>query len=62
MRGVARMWPVVSADLEDCRELTESRVRRNPEAGVFVIGGAAPQRTAEHIRELQRRGILRPLP
>ncbi|WP_329598746.1 DISARM system phospholipase D-like protein DrmC [Streptomyces pseudovenezuelae] len=42
--------------------LTESGVRRNLEAGVLVSGGAAPQRAAEHIRELQRRGILRLLP
>ncbi|WP_328222874.1 DISARM system phospholipase D-like protein DrmC [Streptomyces sp. NBC_00310] len=42
--------------------LTESAVRRNLEAGVLVTGGAAPQRAAEHIRELQRRGVLRPLP
>jgi phosphatidylserine/phosphatidylglycerophosphate/cardiolipin synthase-like enzyme len=41
--------------------LTESAVRRNLEAGVLVTGGAAPQRAAEHIRELQRRGVLRPL-
>ncbi|MEV6194128.1 DISARM system phospholipase D-like protein DrmC [Streptomyces sp. NPDC051920] len=42
--------------------LTESGVRRNLEAGVLVTGGTAPQRAAEHIRELQRRGILTPLP
>ncbi|WNZ08703.1 DISARM system phospholipase D-like protein DrmC [Streptomyces sp. 11x1] len=42
--------------------LTESGVRRNLEAGVIVTGGTAPQRAAEHIRELQRRGILMPLP
>ncbi|MFI9122791.1 DISARM system phospholipase D-like protein DrmC [Streptomyces bikiniensis] len=41
--------------------LTESGVRRNLEAGVLVTGGTAPQRAAEHIRELQRRGVLRPL-
>ncbi|WP_406351757.1 DISARM system phospholipase D-like protein DrmC [Streptomyces sp. NBC_00658] len=41
--------------------LTESAVRRNLEAGVLVTGGTAPQRAAEHIRELQRRGVLRPL-
>ncbi|WP_326587502.1 DISARM system phospholipase D-like protein DrmC [Streptomyces sp. NBC_01294] len=41
--------------------LTESGVRKNLEAGVLVTGGTAPQRAAEHIRELQRRGVLRPL-
>ncbi|MFD7874006.1 DISARM system phospholipase D-like protein DrmC [Streptomyces sp. NPDC059766] len=42
--------------------LTEAAVRRNLEAGVLVTGGAAPQRAAEPIRELQRRGVPRPLP
>ncbi|WP_414506555.1 DISARM system phospholipase D-like protein DrmC [Streptomyces sp. NEAU-L66] len=42
--------------------LTESAVRRNLEAGVLVTGGTAPRRAAEHIRELQRTGVLRPLP
>jgi phosphatidylserine/phosphatidylglycerophosphate/cardiolipin synthase-like enzyme len=42
--------------------LTESGVRRNLEAGVLVTGGTAPQRAAEHIRELQRSGVLAPLP
>ncbi|MEU1941211.1 DISARM system phospholipase D-like protein DrmC [Streptomyces sp. NPDC020125] len=42
--------------------LTESAVRRNLEAGVLVTGGTAPLRAAEHIRELQRRGVLQPLP
>ncbi|GAA2950309.1 MULTISPECIES: DISARM system phospholipase D-like protein DrmC [Streptomyces] len=42
--------------------LTESAARRNIEAGVLVRGGDAPQRAAEHIEELQRRGVLRPLP
>ncbi|MGW0367454.1 DISARM system phospholipase D-like protein DrmC [Streptomyces coeruleorubidus] len=42
--------------------LTESAARRNIEAGVLVTGGEAPRRTAEHIVELQRLGILRPLP
>lgn len=41
--------------------LTESAVHRNLEAGVLVTGGSAPQRAAEHIRELQQRGVLRPL-
>ncbi|MEO3976463.1 DISARM system phospholipase D-like protein DrmC [Streptomyces sp. CAU 1734] len=42
--------------------LTESGVRRNLEAGVLVRGGDAPRRAAEHIRDLQRRGVLVPLP
>ncbi|WP_406082379.1 DISARM system phospholipase D-like protein DrmC [Streptomyces zaomyceticus] len=42
--------------------LTESGARRNMEAGVLVTGGEAPRRAAEHIRELQRRGILKPFP
>jgi phosphatidylserine/phosphatidylglycerophosphate/cardiolipin synthase-like enzyme len=42
--------------------LTESAARRNIEAGVLVTGGDAPRRTAEHIVELQRLGILRPFP
>ncbi|KNE83492.1 MULTISPECIES: DISARM system phospholipase D-like protein DrmC [Streptomyces] len=41
--------------------LTASGVRRNIEAGLLVAGGTAPQRAAEHIRELQRRGVLVPL-
>ncbi|GGZ28162.1 DISARM system phospholipase D-like protein DrmC [Streptomyces poonensis] len=41
--------------------LTESAARRNIEAGVLVSGGEAPRRAAEHIVELQRRGVLRPL-
>ncbi|QUW94434.1 DISARM system phospholipase D-like protein DrmC [Streptomyces sp. V17-9] len=41
--------------------LTESGVRRNMEAGVLVTGGTAPERSAEHIRELQRSGVLVPL-
>ncbi|WP_432752324.1 phospholipase D-like domain-containing protein [Streptomyces sp. JL2001] len=40
--------------------LTESAARRNIEAGVLVTGGEAPRRTAEHIVDLQRLGILRP--
>lgn len=39
--------------------LTESGARRNIEAGLLVRGGAAPQRVADHIHELQRRGVLR---
>ncbi|KRV49022.1 phosphatidylserine synthase [Wenjunlia vitaminophila] len=38
--------------------LTESAARRNLEAGVVVRGGTAPGRAAEHIRELQRLGVL----
>lgn len=38
--------------------LTESGVRRNLEAGLLVRGGPAPRRVAEHVRDLQRRGIL----
>ncbi|MFH0241809.1 DISARM system phospholipase D-like protein DrmC [Streptomyces sp. HK10] len=41
--------------------LTESAARRNIEAGVLVRGGDAPRRAAEHIVELQRMGVLRPL-
>jgi hypothetical protein len=40
---------------------TESAARRNIEAGVLIKGGDAPQRTAEHMVALQRRGVLRPL-
>ncbi|TWG02149.1 phospholipase D-like protein [Streptomyces brevispora] len=41
--------------------LTESAARRNIEAGVLIRGGDAPQRAAEHIVELQRRGVLQRL-
>lgn len=41
--------------------LTASAATRNIEAGVLVRGGSAPQRAAEHIRELQRTGVLRRL-
>ncbi|WP_328440604.1 DISARM system phospholipase D-like protein DrmC [Streptomyces sp. NBC_00444] len=41
--------------------LTASAVRRNMEAAVRIRGGTAPQRAAEHIRELQRQGVLAPL-
>jgi phosphatidylserine/phosphatidylglycerophosphate/cardiolipin synthase-like enzyme len=41
--------------------LTESGVHRNIEAGLLVTGGTAPQRAAEHIRDLQRRGVLQRL-
>jgi phosphatidylserine/phosphatidylglycerophosphate/cardiolipin synthase-like enzyme len=42
--------------------LTEAAARRNIESGVLVHGGAVPRRAAEHVRELQRRAILQPLP
>ncbi|GLY21615.1 DISARM system phospholipase D-like protein DrmC [Micromonospora sp. NBRC 101691] len=42
--------------------LTQSGVNRNIEAGLLVRGGTAPQRAAEHIAELQSRGVLVPLP
>lgn len=38
--------------------LTHSGVQRNIEAGVLIRGGTAPQRAAEHIAELQSRGLL----
>ncbi|MFE1510178.1 DISARM system phospholipase D-like protein DrmC [Streptomyces sp. DSM 116494] len=38
--------------------LTASGARRNLEAAVRVQGGPAPRRAAEHVRELQRLGIL----
>lgn len=38
--------------------LTQSGVDRNIEAGLLVRGGTAPQRAAEHIAELQARGVL----
>ncbi|MEH0934235.1 DISARM system phospholipase D-like protein DrmC [Micromonospora psammae] len=38
--------------------LTQSGVNRNIEAGLLVRGGTAPQRAAEHIAELQTRGVL----
>ncbi|GHJ54483.1 hypothetical protein Nm8I071_37900 [Nonomuraea sp. TT08I-71] len=38
--------------------LTQSGVHRNIEAGLLVRGGTAPQRAAEHIAELQSRGVL----
>ncbi|MFE0762765.1 DISARM system phospholipase D-like protein DrmC [Streptomyces smyrnaeus] len=41
--------------------LTASAATRNLEAGALIEGGSAPQRTVEHVRELQRTGILRPL-
>ncbi|MFF8594297.1 phospholipase D-like domain-containing protein [Streptomyces sp. NPDC015220] len=43
-------------------DLTESAARRDIEAGVLVHGGEAPRRAAEHVLELQRLGILRPMP
>lgn len=38
--------------------LTQSGVGRNVEAGLLVRGGTAPRRAAEHIAELQARGVL----
>ncbi|GAA0406528.1 hypothetical protein GCM10009541_57060 [Micromonospora gifhornensis] len=38
--------------------LTQSGVNRNIEAGLLIRGGSAPQRAAEHIAELQTRGVL----
>ncbi|MFG3604351.1 DISARM system phospholipase D-like protein DrmC [Micromonospora chersina] len=38
--------------------LTQSGVNKNVEAGLLVHGGTAPQRAAEHIAELQSRGVL----
>ncbi|MEU6206187.1 DISARM system phospholipase D-like protein DrmC [Micromonospora musae] len=38
--------------------LTQSGVNRNIEAGLLIRGGTAPQRAAEHIAELQSRGVL----
>ncbi|WP_329425043.1 DISARM system phospholipase D-like protein DrmC [Streptomyces sp. NBC_01268] len=37
---------------------TLSGVDRNIEAGVLITGGSAPARAAEHVQELQRRGVL----
>lgn len=42
--------------------LTQSGVERNIEAGLLVRGGTAPVRAAEHIAELQGRGVLARLP
>lgn len=41
--------------------LTASGATRNIEAGVLVRGGTAPSRAADHVRELQRTGVLRHL-
>jgi phosphatidylserine/phosphatidylglycerophosphate/cardiolipin synthase-like enzyme len=41
--------------------LTESGLQKNLEAGITVRGGSAPRRAAEHIRDLQHRGDLKPL-
>jgi phosphatidylserine/phosphatidylglycerophosphate/cardiolipin synthase-like enzyme len=38
--------------------LTAAGAERNIEAGVLIRGGTVPRRMAEHIGELQRRGIL----
>ncbi|WP_017574764.1 DISARM system phospholipase D-like protein DrmC [Nocardiopsis kunsanensis] len=41
--------------------LTQSGVERSIEAGLLVRGGAVPVRVAEHVAELQARGVLVPL-
>lgn len=41
--------------------LTQSGVARSIEAGLLVRGGPVPERVAEHIAELQTRGVLEPL-
>ncbi|WP_306369527.1 DISARM system phospholipase D-like protein DrmC [Nocardiopsis sp. CC223A] len=41
--------------------LTQSGVAHSIEAGLLVRGGPVPERVAEHIAELQTRGILEPL-
>ena len=38
--------------------LTQSGVAHNIEAGVLIRGGTAPSRAAEHIAELQAKGVL----
>lgn len=38
--------------------LTAAGAERNIEAGVVLSGGSMPGRMADHIRELQRRGVL----
>jgi phosphatidylserine/phosphatidylglycerophosphate/cardiolipin synthase-like enzyme len=38
--------------------LTASGAERNIEAGVLLKGGPMPGRMADHVRELQRRGVL----
>lgn len=40
--------------------LTQSGVNRSIEAGLLVRGGTVPVRVAEHVAELQRRGVLEP--
>lgn len=37
---------------------TQSGVDRNIEAGILIRGGSVPERTSEHIHELQRTGVL----
>ncbi|OKI17101.1 endonuclease [Nocardiopsis sp. TSRI0078] len=41
--------------------LTQSGVATNMEAGLLVRGGATPRRVAEHVAELQARGVLAPV-
>ena len=40
--------------------LTQSGVNRSIEAGLLVRGGVVPLRVAEHVAELQARGVLEP--
>jgi phosphatidylserine/phosphatidylglycerophosphate/cardiolipin synthase-like enzyme len=64
-RGARQHAKIVVADRRvlflGSANLTASGARRNIEAGVLIRGGAAPERSAEHVRELQRRGVLRQL-
>ena len=41
--------------------LTQSGVATNMEAGLLVRGGTTPRRVAEHVAELQSRGVLAPM-
>ncbi|MFF3054811.1 hypothetical protein [Streptomyces sp. NPDC057909] len=58
---VRTVWSGPSTPAVPVRATAESAARHNIEAGVLVRGGDAPQRAAEHIAELQRRGVLQPL-
>ncbi|MDJ0380220.1 hypothetical protein [Streptomyces sp. G-G2] len=40
---------------------TQAGVDRNIEAGILIGGGPAPLRAVEHVRELQRTGVIRQL-
>ncbi|MEU8404494.1 phospholipase D-like domain-containing protein [Nonomuraea sp. NPDC048892] len=39
--------------------LTQAGIGKNIEAGLLILGGLAPVRASEHVRELQASGILR---